>query len=102
MIEPSQLDERMRPLRERFVRRAIVDHEAIRVALAAGDYATVRDICHRLAGNAGLFGFADLGTVARLAEEEVLSKAEQGVCSALLEELLGRLVALSEDTSFSS
>ncbi len=96
MTGAGDLHDRMRPLRERFVRRAIEDREAIGQAYAAGDEIALRDICHRLAGNAGLFGFAELSAGARRAEEALLESAEPDARAAAIEELLALLAALPE------
>ena len=65
-------------------------------AYAAGDEIALRDICHRLAGNAGLFGFAELSAGARRAEEALLESAEPDARAAAIEELLALLAALPE------
>jgi len=96
MTDAADLFERMRPLRERFVGRAADDRAAIVQGYAAGDDATLRDICHRLAGNAGLFGFAELSAGARRAEQALLDGAAPGARAAAIEELLAQLAALPD------
>ena len=62
-------DDRMAALRQRFVAAAGEQAEQIEALLQAGDLAAVRQLAHSLAGRSGMFGFADLGDLARLADE---------------------------------
>jgi HPt (histidine-containing phosphotransfer) domain-containing protein len=62
-------DDRMAALRQRFVAAAGEQAERIAALLDAGDLEGVRQLAHSLAGRSGMFGFADLGELARLADE---------------------------------
>ena len=62
-------DARMAALRGRFVAAAGEQAEKIETTLQAGDFEAVRGLAHGLAGRSGLFGFAALGELARLADE---------------------------------
>lgn len=65
----DEFERRMDLLRVRFAERAGADGEALRNAWASRDLDALRRIAHGLAGNAGLFGYTDLGMVARELEE---------------------------------
>lgn len=71
----EEFERRMAALRDRFVERARADAAALRTAAAKADRAALRQIAHGLAGNAGLFGHAELGQAAR-ALEIVLDQPE--------------------------
>jgi HPt (histidine-containing phosphotransfer) domain-containing protein len=64
----EEFERRMAALRERFVERARADAAALRTAAQDGDMAALRQLAHGLAGNAGLFGHAELGQAARTLE----------------------------------
>lgn len=70
----SDFDERMAALGERFRARCRADLEPLRDALAMDERAKVASLAHSLAGNAGLFGFAELGE--RAVALETAARAE--------------------------
>lgn len=53
----TDFEDKMAELRHRFVARGPAMLEELRGALAAQDREAVRGLAHRLAGNAGMFGF---------------------------------------------
>jgi HPt (histidine-containing phosphotransfer) domain-containing protein len=64
-------DDIMQSLRLRFCARLAEDIGALEAAAEADDRATIRAVCHRMAGAAGMFGFADLSAAASEAEEAI-------------------------------
>lgn len=52
-------------LRIRFRERARGDADALEAALSDGDHNRIEDLAHGLAGAAGLFGFTDVGGLAK-------------------------------------
>jgi HPt (histidine-containing phosphotransfer) domain-containing protein len=64
----EEFERRMAVLRERFVERARADAAALQEAAADGDRVALRQLAHGLAGNAGLFGHAELGQAAKALE----------------------------------
>ncbi|MCC2980040.1 Hpt domain-containing protein [Sphingomonas sp. IC4-52] len=97
MNEPTDLTERMRPLRARFLKRLSEDREALLVAHAGADAAALHAICHRLAGNAGLFGFTELGGAARRVEDAIVNDQEPDLRDRLIDQLLEMLTATVQD-----
>ncbi len=63
------LDDKMAALRQRFVASAADQARQLDSLLAAGDLAGVRALAHSLAGRSGLFGFPELGEIAREVDE---------------------------------
>lgn len=93
----TPFEQRMAEFHERFLERAARDAESISQALSAGDHATVRTICHGLSGNAGMFGFADVGTLAEAVEHAVERHANDEEVRRLSEDLLARLGRLPHE-----
>lgn len=87
----------MAEFRARFLARARADARGLGCALAAGDRASVRDLCHGLSGNAGMFGFPDLGALAQAVEEAVDRGAGMDEIGALAAPLLDRIAALPQE-----
>lgn len=79
----------------RFLARAAGDAGRIREALAAGDFATIRTVCHGLSGNAGMFGFDDIGAEAQAVEEAIDSGAAEAAVRQGIAGLLHRLDLLA-------
>jgi HPt (histidine-containing phosphotransfer) domain-containing protein len=77
---------RMAALRQRFLDSASSQAEEIEVLLQRDDRDGVRGLAHSLAGRAGMFGFPELGEVARRVDE-----AETGAFACLAAELLAAL-----------
>lgn len=67
----DNFDDRMAVLRGRFIERTAIDVERMRAGIVANEWLEVRDICHGLAGRAGMFGFAVFGETARALEESI-------------------------------
>lgn len=65
----TQFDQKMDALRTRFISRASSEIAALCEAHLEHDEAAMRRIAHSLAGNAGLFGWPELGQRAREFEE---------------------------------
>lgn len=82
---------KMAELSARFSARAADDSGAIAEALAADDRATLADIAHKLAGNAGMFGHHAIGEAALALEEAAESGAEVAAPAARLRHLLAAL-----------
>lgn len=65
----DDFERRMEALKLRFAERAGADRTALNDAWVARDDDAIRRISHSLAGNAGMFGYSDLGDAARELEE---------------------------------
>lgn len=85
----ADFDARMAALRERFVAQTAREARAMAEHVQAQRWDAVRDLCHGLAGRAGMFGFAALGEVAREVEEAV----DAGRSPVRLRTLIDRLLA---------
>lgn len=83
---------RMDALRQRFVDAASGHADQIEVLLEAGDLEGVRALAHGLAGRSALFGFAELGEIARLADE-----ADPAALPGCARELLAALRSVAQD-----
>jgi HPt (histidine-containing phosphotransfer) domain-containing protein len=84
--------ERMAALRGRFVAAAGEQADMIAAALQGGDLEAARALAHGLAGRSGLFGFAALGELARLADE-----ADAVALPGRARELVAALRQVSQD-----
>lgn len=90
----SDFGDRLAVFRQRFLSRAIEDAIALRQALAADAWDDMRRRAHNLAGNAGLFGFAEIGEDARRLEEAIdENEGDQAVTTCALT-LIAKLEAL--------
>ena len=87
----------MAEFRDRFLARAHGDAESIGSALARGDLGAIRSLCHGLSGNAGMFGFADVGTLAQAVEEAVDRGADADEVRGLTAPLLERIAQLDQE-----
>ncbi|MBO9624300.1 MAG: Hpt domain-containing protein [Sphingomonas sp.] len=87
----TDFHERMKSFHARFLARAAEDRAAIEAAWTTGDDAALRRLCHGLAGNAGMFGFAELGAAAQKIEETVDEGAPREALAPLVEQLLAQL-----------
>lgn len=65
----SDFDGRMAALRRQFLERTRLDLALFLAATKLGDAAEIRSISHRIAGIAGVFGYAELGRKARSVED---------------------------------
>ena len=92
----NPFEQRMAEFHARFLKRAGEDAEGIAAALTDGDFATVRSLCHGLSGNAGMFGFGDLGSQAQAVEEAVDAGEPDEQVRALAEVLLGQLAEVTQ------
>ena len=92
----NPFEQRMAEFHARFLQRAGEDAERIAAALADGDFATVRSLCHGLSGNAGMFGFGDLGSQAQAVEEAIDAGEPDARLRALAGVLLGRLAEVAQ------
>lgn len=67
----ADFDARMAALRERFMEQTVREAKAIADHAEAGQWDEVRQLCHGLAGRAGMFGFAPLGEAAHAVEQAI-------------------------------
>lgn len=88
----AKFDDRMAALRGRFITQTANDVERLRAGIAAREWFDVRDICHGLAGRAGMFGFPELGDAARALEESI----DRGDAPESLDRLTDQLLAEAE------
>lgn len=84
----------MQALRRRFTDQVAEEAAAIERHAAAGEWTDVRDLSHRLAGRAGMFGFSGLTDCARTLEEAVDAGAPSDQLRDFATELVGRLRAI--------
>lgn len=85
------------PLKLRFRDRARADAEALAVALAEADHDRIETLVHGLAGTAGLFGFADIGALARTIDTRFAEGAPPSPA-----EIEGLIAAIRRDTAIYS
>lgn len=84
-------EDRLAPLRARFVERAAGDLEILRAE--APDAETRLYVVHRLAGAAGLFGFGDISKLASIVDDQLQDGGEPE--AADLAALIAALEALA-------
>lgn len=87
----------MAEFRARFLKRAADDALRVEQALAARDFAIVGSLCHGLSGNAGMFGFPDVGASAQAVEEAIDRGAGDEAVHALAGHLLRQIAALNQE-----
>lgn len=90
-------DARMTALRQRFIDQAVAEEVLIRMALAGGDWAKLRDLSHGLSGRASMFGFSEVGDAAQAVEEAIDADATPDERRQLTEQLIGRLDRLAQE-----
>lgn len=90
----TDLAQRLAELRRSFVAQARIEADAIELHAAAQAWDAVRDLCHRLAGRAGMLGFPEVTEQARALEEAVDSALPPVDLEDLARELVCRLRAL--------
>ena len=56
-------------IRQRFRERALADADALSEALRTGDRAQIEALAHGLAGAAGIFGFTEIGGLAKAVDQ---------------------------------
>lgn len=86
----------MQALRQRFIGEAEGEAAALEDQAAARAWIEVRDLSHRVAGRAGMFGFPDLTDLARELEEAVDANASSSALHILVGGLVRRLRGLSD------
>ncbi len=79
---------RMAALHERFVARLAVQLPRIEACARDGRWIELGDICHVIAGGAGMFGLHALGEAAREVEEAIAGGAAPGRLQELVLHLL--------------
>lgn len=89
----DEFDRRMDALRLRFRARAAADAGALRDAWAERDLDALRRIAHGLAGNAGLFGYSELGDAARALDDALGTPVEDAQLAPRLEAILALIPA---------
>ena len=92
----TAFEQRMAEFHARFLVRAAEDADKIEAALADGDFTALRVICHGLSGNAGMFGFAELGSQAQAVEDTVDAGEPEASVRALASELLRQLAGVAQ------
>ena len=85
------LAQKLAELARRFVDQAVNQSAAIRDALQRGDKVELATLAHKLAGNAGMLGFPDVGEAALEVEERIDEGADPREAT---ERLLGLLSTL--------
>lgn len=90
----SDFGDRLAIFRERFLARAVEDVAMLKQALAEEAWDDMRRRAHSLAGNAGLFGFPEVGDDARRLEESIDEDEGDDTVIALAASLISRLEAL--------
>lgn len=72
---------------------AVIGQMAAAGADAVGAVAKLRDLAHKLAGSAGMYGFDDLGNLAREVVHAVDAGASPQILGGLAQTLLDRLTS---------
>ena len=85
------LEARLAELSARFRERASAEREIIDSALASGNRVVLAERAHKLAGNAGMFGEAEIGLAALELEEAAETGADVAGPAARLLALLDAL-----------
>jgi HPt (histidine-containing phosphotransfer) domain-containing protein len=89
----SSAPDPMEQLRARFRERLAADRRPLSEALGSGDRGALRAICHRMAGAAGMFGFASLSARA----SEIECAVDEGVDAQGVEAITGKLLQEIEE-----
>lgn len=92
----ADFDARMAALRARFVAQAAAEADPIAAHAQAGQWDALGSICHRLAGRAGLFGFAAIGDMAREIDEAIEAGADGATLHRLACTLTDELARLPQ------
>ena len=92
----TPFEQRMAEFHARFLARAAEDADKIEVALANADFVALRAVCHGLSGNAGVFGFGELGAQAQAVEEAVDAGEPAASVRTRAVELLRQLAGLAQ------
>lgn len=91
----TDFSQRMAALRQRFVHQAGAEAAEIESGAAAQTWSAVRDLSHRVAGRAGMFGFPEITDLARALEEAVEGRASVTELENLASDLVRRLRSLA-------
>ncbi|HEY0148763.1 MAG TPA: Hpt domain-containing protein [Allosphingosinicella sp.] len=78
----------MAGLKDRFRARLAEERSLLASAAASGDSATLRSICHRIAGAGGMFGYGQLSALASRVEEAIDDDRPPGTLARLSADLL--------------
>jgi HPt (histidine-containing phosphotransfer) domain-containing protein len=92
----TDLAQRLAELRRGFVAQARIEADAIERHAAAQAWDAVRDLCHRLAGRAGMLGFPEITDLARGLEEAVDGAVPPADLDRLARELVCSLRAAGD------
>lgn len=65
--------------RNRYLQSLQGQLHGLRLAMEKSDLTSVREICHRMRGSAGLFGLKDLGDACRATEEACLARNQEKI-----------------------
>lgn len=71
MITPERI--------RKYLERRQEDLHILDAAIPAGDFSAIQAVAHKIKGNAALFGFVDLGEIAKNLEAEAENRAETQV-----------------------
>lgn len=93
----TEIDDRMRSLRTRFVAQTLDMIAAVEKSVASRDWPSLVAAAHSLAGRAGMFGFTGLGDAARAAEEAIENGADDDAIERLCSRWLAELRCVSQD-----
>jgi HPt (histidine-containing phosphotransfer) domain-containing protein len=78
----------MAELRTRFIARLAAEKVLLLTGAREGDRASLRAVCHRIAGAAGMFGYAALSASASQVEEAIDAGVSDYALSPLIDALL--------------
>lgn len=93
--DATQVADVVAGLRGRFRARAGEQAGTLADAVAAGDLETVAALAHKLAGSAAIFGYAEIGSLARALDQ----LAQDGGDPMALRDSADRLVVLLRDAA---
>ncbi|HSX56710.1 MAG TPA: Hpt domain-containing protein [Sphingomonas sp.] len=92
----AEFEARMAGLRERFAARTRGEAELVAAYARSGDRNALRDLCHAIAGTAGMFGFSTLGEAAGAVEDAIDEKAADDVLAHGVAHLLAQVERLPQ------
>jgi HPt (histidine-containing phosphotransfer) domain-containing protein len=90
----AEFEIRMEALRQRFVARTRGDAKLIIAYAKVDDRNTLRDLCHAIAGTAGMFRFSALGDAASAVENAIDTHAANPLLESLVTQLLSEIERL--------
>lgn len=87
------IDEEIKDLSLKFLEKARKESHALRAHLMGGEWGPMKKTAHNLSGNAGTYGFYDLGEIAKRLASALEEKSEGEVTQAIqeMEDLLANM-----------